>query len=311
MKPLRIGTRGSPLALAQTRIVTDRIRRLFPGIEIEQRVVRTTGDRFSRAALSRLAGQSKGLFVKEIEEALLEKAIDLAVHSLKDLPAQLPPGLHLAAFPERETATDAFVSFLPCKSISELPDRARVGTGSLRRRIQLLALRPDLEIVPIRGNIRTRLDRIRREALAGVVLAAAGLTRLGLEDRIAFEFGPDEMVPAVGQGALAIEVRRNDRRVLEVAESLDHPGTRTAVEAERAFLAAMGGGCQVPMGAHVRPVDDGFEVTAFAAEENGASLERFRSRCSLQELSRTIEKAVRRLQETGSAESGKPIEGRR
>lgn len=311
MRALRVGTRGSPLALAQTRIVAERIRRLFPEIEIEQRVIRTTGDRFNHAALSRLAGQSKGLFVKEIEEALLDETIDLAIHSLKDLPAELPSGLRLAAFPERESAADAFVSAFPCGSIAELPLRARIGTGSLRRRIQLGALRKDLEIVPIRGNVETRLARIREEKLAGVVLAAAGLMRLGLESRIAFKFAPDEMVPAVGQGALTVEVRRNDRRVLQVVESLDHPPTRTAVEAERAFLAAMGGGCQVPMGAYVRAFDRGFDVTAFAAEEDGASLRRFRGHCSLHQLDSTMEEAVRQLQATGSADSGKPMEGGR
>lgn len=239
---LRIGTRGSALALWQARRVAERLAGL--GVETEIEIIRTTGDRITDVPLARVG--SKGLFTKEIEEALLEGRIDLAVHSLKDLPVELPAGLALAAVPERESPLDAVVG----RRLAELPPGARVGTSSLRRAAQLRRLRPDLVIEDIRGNLDTRLRKLDEGRYDAILLAAAGLVRLGLEARIAERLAPETMCPAVGQGALAVETRAEPDPAFAVCAQLEDPAARCAVEAERALLAALGGGCQVPLGAH-------------------------------------------------------------
>lgn len=239
---LRIGTRGSALALWQARRVAQRLAGL--GVETEIETIRTTGDKVTDVPLARVG--SKGLFTKEIEEALLEGRIDLAVHSLKDLPVELPAGLALAAVPERESPLDAVVG----RRLAELPPGARVGTSSLRRAAQLRRLRPDLEIEDIRGNLDTRLRKLDEGRYDAILLAAAGLVRLGLEARIAERLPPETMCPAVGQGALAVETRAEPDPAFAVCAQLEDRAARCAVEAERALLAALGGGCQVPLGAH-------------------------------------------------------------
>jgi hydroxymethylbilane synthase len=233
-----IGSRGSQLALWQARWVASRFLDLGEETRIE--IIKTTGDRVQDVPLGQ-AG-SKGLFTKEIEEALLMGSIDLAVHSLKDVPTALPDGLALAAIPERADVRDALVG----STLASLRQGAKVGTGSLRRAAQLRALRPDLEVVDIRGNVDTRLRKLDEGQYEAIVLASAGLTRLGWANRIQHYFSPGEIVPAVGQGALAIETHESKRHL---AARLNHEPTQLAVRAERALLAAMGGGCQVPIGA--------------------------------------------------------------
>lgn len=242
-KPVRVGTRGSPLALSQTRWVVEQ----FSPRLVEIVVIKTSGDRLAQAPLADLGG--KGLFVKEIEEELLNGQVDFAVHSLKDLPAEIPPGLCLAALPQREDPRDVLVSRSQ-GGIDALPKRAVVGTGSLRRRVQLLASRPDLTVEPIRGNVDTRLRKLESGAFDAVVLAAAGLNRLGVSPEGAHWLPPEEFIPAVGQGILAIEARQGDSATLDLLGDLDHAETRQRALAERAFLLRLGGSCRTPVAAH-------------------------------------------------------------
>ncbi|MBU0513648.1 MAG: hydroxymethylbilane synthase [Proteobacteria bacterium] len=253
MMKLTIGTRQSPLAMTQARLVAGLLRAAHPGLEIELLPITTKGDRILDVPLAQVGG--KGLFVKEIEEALLQKRADLAVHSMKDVPAELPQGLTIAAVPAREDCRDVLV----CRraaGLGDLPDGARVGTGSLRRAAQLLHLRPDLNVVGLRGNLETRLKKLTEQDLDAVVLAAAGMSRQGLAERITEFLDPAEFLPAVGQGALGIETREDDDRTNEVVRVLDDPSTRVALTAERAFLKRLEGGCQVPLACLAR-LDDG------------------------------------------------------
>lgn len=239
---LTVGSRGSQLALWQARWIQARLQNF--GIESRLEIIHTTGDKITDVALSKVG--TKGLFTKEIEEALLNRSIDLAVHSLKDMPTELPPGLILAAIPEREDPRDALIG----GRLPELAKGARVGTSSLRRAAQLRAVRPDLEILDVRGNLDTRLRKLDEGKYDAIVLASAGLRRLGWENRISELLDPSVMCPAVGQGALAVETRDDSGQAREICRRLDDAATRTAVTAERAVLAALGGGCQVPIGAH-------------------------------------------------------------
>jgi hydroxymethylbilane synthase len=271
-KSLVIGSRGSKLALAQARLIGDRIRELHPAVDVSLRIIKTTGDRMSAESLAGLAADTKGLFVKEIEEALLEGGVDLAVHSLKDLPTELPAGLTIGAFPLREDSRDCLVGGRAIRSPADLPKAARVGTSSLRRWAQIRRLRPDFEVVPIRGNVDTRIRKLGTESLDAVILAAAGLRRLGLEGHISYLFSIDEMIPAIGQGALAVEVRSRDSRIAELVAPLDDSTTRRSVTAERDFLLRLGGGCQVPMGAHAAIEGDRTVFSAFVAHPDGGEL---------------------------------------
>jgi hydroxymethylbilane synthase len=246
---LRLGTRGSILALAQANWVADRIADHHPDCRVELVIIKTTGDKIHDIPLAQVGG--KGLFIKEIEEALLAGEVDLAVHSLKDMPAVVPEGLILGAVPPREDPRDVLISER-YSSLAELPPGGRLGTGSLRRRAQLLHLRPDLDIVALRGNVDTRLKKMAALGLDGLILAAAGLNRLGL-DRVKRSAIPEtEMLPAVGQGALGVEIRADDRSLKNLVAALDDPATRLAVMAERAFLARLEGGCVVPVAAQGR-----------------------------------------------------------
>jgi hydroxymethylbilane synthase len=261
MKPLVIGSRGSALALWQARWVQGRLAELGRGAEI--RIIRTTGDRITDVPLARAGG--KGLFTKEIEEALLAGEIDLAVHSLKDLPTELPAGLAIAAVPEREDPRDAVVG----RRLSELSPGAAAGTSSLRRSAQLKRLRPDLVIESVRGNVDTRLRKLDEGQFEAILLASAGLRRLGCEGRIAELLEPEQMCPAAGQGALAIETREEgEARALCVR--LEHAETRSAVNAERSVLRALGGGCQVPIGAHARVGGGRLRLLALVISADGA-----------------------------------------
>jgi hydroxymethylbilane synthase len=258
---LTIGSRGSQLALWQANWVRQRLEALGETCRVE--IIKTTGDRITDVPLAKVG--SKGLFTKEIEEALLDGRIDLAVHSLKDLPTELPEGLRISAIPEREDARDALVG----RRLAELPPGARVGTSSLRRVAQLRAARPDLVIESVRGNLDTRLRKLDQGQHDALVMAAAGLRRLGWEARIAECLSGEVMCPAVGQGALAIETREDGEAAARCAR-LDHAATRLAVEAERALLASLGGGCQVPIGAYGRVTGDRLELTAIVASTDGS-----------------------------------------
>jgi hydroxymethylbilane synthase len=248
IKPIiKIGTRGSKLALTQSSMIREMILKQHPDIKVELVIIKTKGDKIIDSPLSKIGG--KGLFVKEIEEALLDKSVDIAVHSIKDVPAELPNGLSIPFYPERENPADAFLS-CKFKRLIDLPSGARVGTGSLRRSSQLLNKRPDLDIIPIRGNVDTRIKRLESGEFDAIILAASGLNRLGLLSKITELLSPPEYIPAVGQGALGIEVRENDIECNRLLEFLNHNETAIAVKAERSFLHRLEGGCQVPLGAY-------------------------------------------------------------
>jgi hydroxymethylbilane synthase len=252
---LRLGTRKSPLALWQAEHVRDRLQRLHPGLKVELVAMTTEGDRLLDASLAKVGG--KGLFVKELEQGLLAQRIDLAVHSMKDVTVSFPAGLHLAAICEREDPRDAFVSNRYA-ALAELPAGARVGTASLRRQCQLRAAFPRLSVETLRGNVNTRLARLDEGRFDAILLAVAGLKRLGFERRIRAALDAHESLPAVGQGAVGIECRADDARTNALLAPLDHAATRTCVEAERAMNAQLEGGCQVPIGGYA--VLDGGEL---------------------------------------------------
>lgn len=247
MGRLVLATRGSQLALAQAQWAARHLEQCHPGLKVELQIIKTTGDKILDVPLAKVGG--KGLFVKEIEEALLAGEADLAVHSMKDMPADLPPGLGIAAITQREDPRDAFIS-RGGGSLAELPQGGRIGTSSLRRQAQLLALRPDLAIEPLRGNVETRLRKLDELKLDAVVLAAAGLNRLGLNDLPAQPLDANLVIPAVGQGALGLECRAGDPATRERAGQLNHADAQVCVAAERAFLARLEGGCQVPIAGH-------------------------------------------------------------
>lgn len=247
MPKLIIATRGSRLALAQAEWVAARLGALHPGLQVALNIIKTTGDKILDVPLAQVGG--KGLFVKEIEDALLAGQADLAVHSMKDVPSELPPGLELAVVSEREDPRDALISHL-AREIKNLPMGAKVGTSSLRRQAQLKALRPDLEMVSLRGNVETRLRKMEELGLQAVILASAGLNRLNLREVERTAIPTTTMLPAVGQGALGLEIRTEDAATRGLIAPLNHPDTAAAVAAERAFLARLEGGCQVPIAGH-------------------------------------------------------------
>jgi hydroxymethylbilane synthase len=253
MRRLRIGTRASALAVTQTEIVAAAVRAAQPDIELEVVTFRTEGDRRQDVTLEQIGGQ--GVFVKEIEQALLRREIDIAVHSLKDMPAGTPTGLTIAAVLPRADARDALVSN-GGGGLHELPSNPRIGTDSRRRAVQLKALRPDAVPTSVRGNVETRIRKTESGELDAVVLAVAGLERLGLLDRAAHIFTPDEMLPAVGQGVLAVETRLDDDEAFGAVSVIDDDATSLAVTAERAYLGRLGAGCRLPVAAYAE-VDEG------------------------------------------------------
>jgi hydroxymethylbilane synthase len=262
-----VGSRGSALALAQSGMVCAWLREAHPGLEVRLEVIKTTGDADQKTKLSEFPAM--GIFVKELQTALLAGTIDCAVHSLKDVPEDEPAGLLLAAFPEREDPRDVLVS--DGRSLRELPPGSRVGTGSPRRVLQLKAIRPDLEYVPLRGNVDTRVGKVRSGELQAAVLAAAGLRRLGRAADIAHAFSFQDMVPAIGQASLALECRASDARVRGILAAVDDDLTAAAVTLERRFMKRVGGGCKVPMAAHVYPAGEGWRMLAVLGDpETGA-----------------------------------------
>ncbi|HEX8374737.1 MAG TPA: hydroxymethylbilane synthase [Geminicoccaceae bacterium] len=268
---VRIASRGSELALWQTRAVEAAIRLAAPGTGVEIRVIRTTGDHVQDLPLAKIG--DKGLFTKELDAALLAGDADLAVHSLKDVPTRVPDGLEIVAVSRREDPRD--VLLLPpgrAGSLATLPPGARVGTSSLRRRAQLGALRPDLEVVDLRGNLNTRLAKLDRGDYDAIVLAAAGVLRLGWSDRIAERLDPGAWLPAVGQGALGVVARAGDERMRALLADFHDPFTAACTAAERAFLAALEGGCQVPIGALATLHDEGFTLNGLVADADGGTV---------------------------------------
>ncbi|MGB5686766.1 MAG: hydroxymethylbilane synthase [Candidatus Electrothrix sp.] len=268
-KILRIGTRASLLAVTQSTWVKNQIEQQYPGTTVELVKILTKGDKILDVPLAKVGG--KGLFVKEIEDALLDERVDLAVHSMKDVPAEVPEGLQVAIVPEREIPQDAFVSG-KYETVDALPQGAVIGTSSLRRKSQLACLRPDLEIKDLRGNLDTRLRKLDEGEYDAIILAGAGLNRLGMQKRITSLFTSEQMLPAIGQGSLGIELRITDSELLEGMQFLHDQKTATAVAAERAFLLRLEGGCQVPIGGFATLDNDTITLTGLIASLDGKTI---------------------------------------
>ncbi|MCI6737790.1 MAG: hydroxymethylbilane synthase [Intestinibacter sp.] len=265
-----VGTRGSNLALIQTNWVVDELKKANPDVEFEVKIIKTKGDLIKDLPLDKIG--DKGLFVKEIEKSLLNKEIDMAVHSMKDMPSYLPEGLKFASSPKREDPRDVLIFKEGYKSIEDLPKGARIGTGSKRRKYQLLKHRPDLEIVPIRGNIETRIKKIETENLDGVVLAASGLKRAGLEEKIDYYIPTHIMLPAPAQGILALEIRENDEETESIINSIKDDITKVQIDAERGFLIGVDGSCHIPMGAYCDIDGDKIKLTGLYGDGDGKKI---------------------------------------
>lgn len=266
---LVLATRRSALALAQSRAFAQTLKAAVPGLEIEELLVVTSGDKTQDKPLQDIGG--KGLFIKELEEALLDGRADFAVHSIKDVPAEVPPSLVLAAIPRREDPRDALVT-RSGKPLSELPAGAKVGTGSLRRALAIKAARPDLVVEPIRGNVDTRLRKVDEGQYDAVVLALAGLKRLGLAERATEVLDTSVSLPAIGQGALGIECRKDDARTIEALAAIVHHETSICVTAERAVMAAVDGNCRTPVAAFAEKMGDRMRLRALLAEPDGSDV---------------------------------------
>lgn len=271
MQTIRIATRKSPLAMWQAEHVADALRRAHPGLEVEILGMSTQGDKILDTPLAKIGG--KGLFVKELEQRMLEGDADIAVHSMKDVPVELPDGLHLSVILEREDPRDAFVSNEHA-DLAALPEGARVGTSSLRRQCQLADRRPDLQIVPLRGNVNTRLRKLDDGDYQAIILASAGLIRLGFAERIRGYLSTDDSLPAIGQGAIGIECRADDARVNALLRPLHHAHTASCVRAERAMNQRLEGGCQVPIGGHATLDDGGLHLRGLVGTVDGSEIVR-------------------------------------
>lgn len=295
---LRLATRGSTLALWQARYVKARLEEIHDGLKVEILVVKTSGDRIQDRPLLEVGG--KGLFVKEIQAALLAQEADLAIHSLKDYPAENPQSLCLACVPVREDPRDALV-LPPEKGPEDLPPDAVIGTGSLRRAHQLRRLFPSWRLKGIRGNVETRLRKVDEGEIHGTVLACAGLKRLGFLGRIGRPFSEDEVVPAVGQGALAVEGRREDREILSLTAPLEDPRARLCVEAERRFLRGLGGSCTTPLGIHATLAGERMTLRGFLATVAGDRSIRDDVEGPAAEASRLVDRLLRAFERQGAA----------
>jgi len=272
-KLVRIGTRKSMLALTQSNWIKSRIESQYPEVKVELVKIVTKGDKIVDVPLAKVGG--KGLFVKEIEEALLKNEVDIAVHSMKDVPAELPEELHIGIVTKREDPRDAFIS-KKYATVADLPQGAKVGTSSLRRKAQLASLRPDLVIEDLRGNLDTRLKKLDDGMYDAIILAAAGLNRMGWSDRVSSYFNRQQMLPAVAQGAVGIELRKSDAELLAGLQFLDDYETTVAVAAERAYLARLEGGCQVPIGGFGHLADGKLVFTGLVASVDGKEIVRRR-----------------------------------
>lgn len=266
-----VGTRGSKLAVTQTNWVLDKLKEKNPSVEFEVKIIKTKGDLIQNVSLDKIG--DKGLFVKEIEQQLIEGEIDMAVHSMKDMPSVLPEGLKFAYSPEREDPRDVLILKQGYTDLESLPQGAKIATGSKRRKYQLLKVRPDLNIVPIRGNVDTRMSKIKTENLDGIVLAASGVHRVGLQEKISCYLSTDIMLPAPAQGALAIEIRKDNQQVEDVVNSLKNENTKIQIEAERGFLDGIEGSCHIPIGAFCEiENDENIKLTGLFGDEEGKKL---------------------------------------
>jgi hydroxymethylbilane synthase len=300
---LVIGTRGSALALTQSNLMADALRAAHKDLEVRLEVIKTAGDADQKTKLHAFPGM--GVFVKELQMALLDGSIDCAVHSLKDVPEDEPEGLTLAAFPEREDARDVFIS--DGRSFRQLPAGSKVGTGSPRRVLQLKAMRPDLAYVDVRGNVDTRIGKVRSGELQGLVLAAAGMRRLGRAAEITHHFSFQDMIPAIGQASLGIECRESDARVLKLLEAIDHAETHDAVLLERDFMKRIGGGCKVPMAAHAYPYGEyGMRMLAVLGNPATGAMARVEQTLEEEDEDEMLEELAVRMEEA-CKEKGIPL----
>jgi hydroxymethylbilane synthase len=301
---VKIGTRQSPLALWQANSVKASLEKCFSSLRVELVGIKTQGDKILDVPLANVGG--KGLFVKEIEEALLRGKVDLAVHSMKDVPTDLPPDLHLAAILKREDPGDVLIS-REKKRLTELKQKAVIGTSSLRRQSQLRYYRPDLEMRSLRGNIGTRLRKLERGGFDGIILAAAGIKRMGWTDRVTEPISYKICLPAIGQGAMGIETRKQDAKIHELVAFLNHPETASCVLAERVFLKKLEGGCQVPIAAHGRIEQGRLELEGLVASVNGTRLIRDRISGLPEEAEVLGSRLAERLLSAGAGEILKEI----
>ena len=301
------GTRGSRLALAQTELALQALRDVHPQFQFELREIRTEGDRRPDVSLATIGGQ--GVFVKELEAALLRREIDIAIHSLKDVPAQPAGGLTLACFPQRGDARDALVT-RGGRTLAELPSGARIGTGSSRRAVQLRQLRPDVETADIRGNVDTRIRKVDEGQYDATVLAVAGLERLGLRERAAEVFSLDGMIPAASQGALVLQVRADDKEAADLLLPIDDADTRHACQAERAFLARLGGGCRLPFGVLAEVDGEELRIRGFISDTQGDRTFRTDASGSAAEAAAIGTRLAEKLLDQGAAEFVEAVETR-
>jgi hydroxymethylbilane synthase len=294
---LILGTRGSALALTQSNMVAEALRKAHKGLEVRVEIIKTIGDTDQKTGLHAFPGM--GVFVKELQTALLDGTIDFAVHSLKDVPEDEPEGLIFGAFPEREDPRDVFISkgLAKGKRFRDLPAGAKVGTGSPRRILQLKAIRPDLIYVPVRGNVDTRVAKVMSGELQGVVLAAAGLKRLGRGSDITHTFSFQDMIPAIGQAALGLECREKDKRTLKLLAAVHDEVTGATVTLERLFMKRIGGGCKVPMAAHVYPYGDGLRMLAVLGNPATGVMARVEQSMSADEAEDLLEEVAWRMEE--------------
>ena len=293
-----IGTRGSKLALWQANYIKDMLQKQA-GVESELKIIKTKGDKILDVALSKLG--DKGLFVKEIENELIDENIDIAVHSMKDLPTELPVGLEIMASPKREDNRDAFVS-LEFESLEQLPKGSVVGSSSLRRKSQLLSMRPDLEAREIRGNVDTRLKKLESGEYQAILMAYAGLKRLGATEHVKQVFERDEMMPAVGQGAIAIEARSNDDEIRKLLNTINDEETLITVKAERALMKELEGGCQVPIGAFAQLDNENIHIDALISSVNGEQIIKDDAQASKEDPERAGVDVAEKLRAKGAEE---------
>lgn len=282
---IKVGTRGSKLALAQSTQLLNLLSERNPEVTFEIVVIKTKGDLIQDIPLDKI--NDKGIFVKEIEEALLKGDIDLAVHSMKDMPSINPEGLKFSFVPKREDPRDVFVFADGIRSLEEVPVGGKIGTGSKRRAFQLKKLRPDIEAVPIRGNVDTRIRKIKDENLDGIILAAAGMKRLGLEDKIGAYIEVEQMVPAPTQGILALQVRENDIDIENILKNIEDPETMIQMKAERAYMKALGGSCHVPIGGYCKIEGNSAIFYGVFGDENGEKLVRGEMKAEINKLEET------------------------
>ncbi len=299
-RTLRIGTRASALALWQAHWVKEQLEKRYPDLKVTLTKIKTQGDKILDVPLAMVGG--KGLFVKEIQEAMLRNEIDIAVHSMKDVPTFFPEGTGLRCITEREDPRDILVLRKGCKSFSDIRQNGRIGTSSLRRKAQLLNLRPDLEMIDIRGNVQTRINKLEDDNLDAVVLAAAGMHRLGFTAQIGEYLDPKTCLPAIGQGALGLESRLDDEATNELIDFFNHPPTAYAVNAERAVLATLEGGCQVPIAAFGTVSGDQLELTALVSDVIGQRMLKKTVTCHVEKALETGVALAKALLEEGAGE---------